>query len=84
MPPARNAGKHPSRLALNPFAIAGIDGFRDRLLPSFDALKFEFEREFHEKYPSSWYPGFGTRFLSTLLHESFYFQYALVIITIER
>ena len=36
------------------------------------------------KNPSSWHPGFGARFLSTLLYESFYFQYALVIITIER
>ena len=84
MPPARNAGKHPSRLALNPFAIAGIDGFCNRLFASSDALKFAFERVFHEKHPSSWHPGFGTHFLSTLLHESFYFQYALVIITIER
>ena len=55
-----------------------------RLLVFFDTPKLEFERVFHEKHPSSWHPGFGADFLSTLLHECFYFQYALVIITIER
>ena len=38
-----------------------------RLLASFDTIKLEFERVFHEKHPSSWHPGFGARFISTLM-----------------
>ena len=35
-----------------------------RSLVSFDALKFEFDRVYHEKYPSSCYSGFGVNFSS--------------------